>query len=142
MPFMPNGQPVDVLLNPLGVPSRMNVGQLFETLLGMASHVLGENYETQLFDEISGEEASVKRVEDKLRAASEVSGILSMPPPQVRFSDFGESSLDFLLLFYSDQLERIYKVQSDLRFKIDELFRENDITIPFPQRDVWMRKKD
>ena len=51
MPFLPNGDPIDIILNPLGVPSRMNVGQLFETLLGLASHALGVNYEAQLFDE-------------------------------------------------------------------------------------------
>jgi DNA-directed RNA polymerase subunit beta len=70
MPFMPNGQPLDIILNPLGVPSRMNVGQLFETLLGMASHVLGDNYEVQLFDEVFGDAASVDKVESKLIEAS------------------------------------------------------------------------
>ena len=59
MPFMPNGQPLDIILNPLGVPSRMNVGQLFETLLGMASHVIGENYVAQSFDEVIAPNASV-----------------------------------------------------------------------------------
>ncbi|MGE4169323.1 MAG: DNA-directed RNA polymerase subunit beta [Candidatus Margulisiibacteriota bacterium] len=70
MPFLPNGEAIDVILNPLGVPSRMNVGQLFETLLGMASHVLGENYQVQLFDEAFDELASVKSVEGKLIDAS------------------------------------------------------------------------
>ncbi len=74
MPFCPDGRPVDIVLNPLGVPSRMNVGQLFETLLGMASHVLGDNYEVQLFDEIYGEQTSVNEVENKLIQASKVSG--------------------------------------------------------------------
>ena len=74
MPFCPDGRPLDVILNPLGVPSRMNVGQLFETLLGMASHVLGDNYEVQLFDEIYGENTSVDEVESKLEAASKVEG--------------------------------------------------------------------
>src|SRR5207302_5788633 len=41
MPFLPDGTPVDIVLNPLGVPSRMNVGQLFETHLGMAARALG-----------------------------------------------------------------------------------------------------
>ena len=74
MPFLPDGTPVDVILNPLGVPSRMNVGQLFETLLGMASHYLGTSFETQLFDEIFEEMASVKKVEEKLVEASERDG--------------------------------------------------------------------
>ena len=71
MPFLPDGTPVDIILNPLGVPSRMNVGQLFELLLGMASHELNENYEVQLFDEIYGEQTSVERVKEKLNQASE-----------------------------------------------------------------------
>ena len=74
MPFLPNGQAVDVILNPLGVPSRMNVGQLFETLLGMAAHALDENYEVQLFDEVAEGQASVNRVESKLQSASEKKG--------------------------------------------------------------------
>jgi len=74
MPFLPDGTPIDIMLNPLGVPSRMNVGQLFETLLGMASHYLGTNFEVQLFDEIFEELASVKAVESKLEAASQIEG--------------------------------------------------------------------
>ncbi|MEI7474861.1 MAG: DNA-directed RNA polymerase subunit beta [bacterium] len=58
MPFLPDGTPVDVVLNPLGVPSRMNVGQTYETLLGLASYLNGRYYEVPPFDEMFGEEAS------------------------------------------------------------------------------------
>lgn len=74
MPFLPNGQPLDIILNPLGVPSRMNVGQLFETLLGMASHAIGENYMAQSFDEVIAPNASVNKLEDRLNAAAKVPG--------------------------------------------------------------------
>jgi DNA-directed RNA polymerase subunit beta len=74
MPYCPDGRPIDIILNPLGVPSRMNVGQLFETLLGMAAHVLEEKFEVQLFDEIYGEAASVNEVESRLTEASKVKG--------------------------------------------------------------------
>ncbi|HOD12471.1 MAG TPA: DNA-directed RNA polymerase subunit beta [Candidatus Omnitrophota bacterium] len=50
MPFLSNGTPVDIILNPLGVPSRMNVGQLLETHLGWAAHVLGFECETPVFN--------------------------------------------------------------------------------------------
>lgn len=50
MPFMENGEPVDVILNPLGVPSRMNLGQLFETHLGMAARALGYKVATPPFN--------------------------------------------------------------------------------------------
>ena len=50
MPFLPDGTPVDIVLNPLGVPSRMNLGQIFETTLGWAGKVLGKFYATPAFD--------------------------------------------------------------------------------------------
>ncbi|MBS1904678.1 MAG: DNA-directed RNA polymerase subunit beta [Bacteroidetes bacterium] len=50
MPFLANGQPVDIVLNPLGVPSRMNIGQLYETALGFAAKRLGVKFETPIFD--------------------------------------------------------------------------------------------
>jgi DNA-directed RNA polymerase subunit beta len=50
MPFLANGTPVDIVLNPLGVPSRMNIGQLYETALGFAAKQLGVKFETPIFD--------------------------------------------------------------------------------------------
>ena len=50
MPFLPNGRPLDIVLNPLGVPSRMNIGQVLETHLSLASKALGFNIETPVFD--------------------------------------------------------------------------------------------
>ena len=50
MPFLEDGTPVDIVLNPLGVPSRMNLGQIYETVLGWAGKNLGQNYATPIFD--------------------------------------------------------------------------------------------
>ena len=50
MPFLEDGTPVDIVLNPLGVPSRMNIGQIYETVLGWAGQRLGEKYATPIFD--------------------------------------------------------------------------------------------
>ncbi|NLN33228.1 MAG: DNA-directed RNA polymerase subunit beta [Flavobacteriaceae bacterium] len=50
MPFLEDGTPVDIVLNPLGVPSRMNIGQIFETVLGWAGKKLGQKYATPIFD--------------------------------------------------------------------------------------------
>ena len=58
MPFVQNGQPLDMVLNPLGVPSRMNVGQIFECLLGLAAHTLEKNFKVVPFDEMHGDEIS------------------------------------------------------------------------------------
>jgi len=65
--------------------------------------------------------------------------ITSDPEPFVRFDDFGNSSLDFQLFFWTDNAFRVENIKSDLRFEIDRKFRENNITIPFPQRDVHMK---
>jgi DNA-directed RNA polymerase subunit beta len=50
MPYLPDGTPVEIVLNPLGVPSRMNVGQILETHLGWAAHILGLRFATPVFD--------------------------------------------------------------------------------------------
>jgi DNA-directed RNA polymerase subunit beta len=70
MPFLPDGRSLDMVLNPLGVPSRMNVGQIYECLLGLAGKYLGENYKIFPFDEIYGAEASRSFVFSKLYSAS------------------------------------------------------------------------
>lgn len=70
MPYLPDGTPIDIVLNPLGVPSRMNVGQILEALLGLAGKQLRESYKIQLFDEKFGSEASRSLVYSKLYEAS------------------------------------------------------------------------
>src|SRR5499426_4075035 len=59
MPYLPDGTPVEIVLNPLGVPSRMNVGQILETHLGWAAHVLGLSFATPVFD--GAPETEIKR---------------------------------------------------------------------------------
>ena len=70
MPYLPDGSPVDIILNPLGVPSRMNVGQLFECLLGFAADNLNVRFKIVPFDEMYGEEASRAIVNKKLKEAA------------------------------------------------------------------------
>ncbi len=62
--------------------------------------------------------------------------IINYPAPFVRFQDFGESSLSFTLFFFSRNVWVIEDIKSDIRLEIDRLFRENEINIPFPQREV------
>ena len=64
MPFLEDGTPVDIVLNPLGVPSRMNLGQIYETLLGWAGDKLGVKYSTPIFDG-----ASLEDIGDELEKA-------------------------------------------------------------------------
>ena len=70
MPFLPDGTPVDIILNPLGVPSRMNVGQLYECLLGFAGHKLERRFKILPFDEMYGPEVSRILINKKLRQAA------------------------------------------------------------------------
>ncbi len=74
MPFLPDGTPVDIVLNPLGVPSRMNVGQTFETLLGLAAMLTGLRYEVPPFDEMFAKEASSVLVHDEIKKGKAQSG--------------------------------------------------------------------
>ena len=67
--------------------------------------------------------------------------ILKIPEPIVLFTDFADSSLNFRLVFSLNNSFEARFVQSDLRFEIDKVFRENGITIPFPQRDVHFFNK-
>ncbi len=71
MPYLPDGTPVDIVLNPLGVPSRMNVGQVFECMLSWAGEKLGMRFKVTPFDEMYGAEASRETVQGLLRSASE-----------------------------------------------------------------------
>jgi len=74
MPYLPDGTPMDIVLNPLGVPSRMNVGQVFECLLGWAAENLGVRFKMTPFDEMYGEEASRLTTHSKLQKAREETG--------------------------------------------------------------------
>ncbi|MBL7127693.1 MAG: mechanosensitive ion channel [Ignavibacteria bacterium] len=74
-----------------------------------------------------------------LECAAEHSEVEDTPNPFVRFIDFGNSSLDFQLYFWSVNNFFIENTKSDLRFLIDKKFRENKIHIPFPQRDLHIR---
>ena len=74
-----------------------------------------------------------------LKVVNEHRDVLKYPAPFVRFMDFGDSSLNFTVFFFSRNFMFIEDTKSDIRFKIDEEFRAQGITIPFPQRDVWFK---
>jgi len=74
MPYLPDGTPIDIVLNPLGVPSRMNVGQVFECLMGWASSHLGCRVKVVPFDEMHGAEKSKQTVQAYLEEAAKLPG--------------------------------------------------------------------
>ncbi|MEO5509460.1 MAG: DNA-directed RNA polymerase subunit beta, partial [Longimicrobiales bacterium] len=92
MPFLPNGKPVDIVLNPLGVPSRMNVGQILETHLGWVCTLLGFEAKTPVFQGAS---------EDEIGALLKISGAKwahdSLRITSAQFPEFGHEETETLL---------------------------------------------
>tara|TARA_B100000767_G_C19765071_1_gene537146 strand:+ start:2187 stop:3014 length:828 start_codon:yes stop_codon:yes gene_type:complete len=76
-----------------------------------------------------------------IKCLKEHHDVHAKPAPSVQFTNFGSSSLDFNANFHSSNLFRIEFTKSQLRYSIDQAFRENNITIAFPQMDVWMHNK-
>lgn len=81
--------------------------------------------------------SDTRKVEELLlQSVAQQSGVLKSPKPFVLFENFGDSSLDFSVYFFISDSFVDPRIKSAIRFKIDALFREHKITIPFPQRDV------
>ena len=76
-----------------------------------------------------------------LQVASDHPSVVKKPEPLVLFTSFGDSSLDFKLIFTLNDSFQAAIPQSEMRFEIDKLFKENNISIPFPQRDVHLYNK-
>jgi len=77
-----------------------------------------------------------------VKAVNKHPKVLKTPKPFVRFTEFADSSLNFNILFWSDDIFRIENVKSEIRVEIFRLFKENNIQIPFPQRVLHMQKED
>ncbi|MEN3324865.1 mechanosensitive ion channel domain-containing protein [Mariniflexile soesokkakense] len=76
-----------------------------------------------------------------IEAASSISSVLDKDDIAVRFTNFGDSSLDFKVVFTIADSFNANAIRSEVRFEIDRLFRENNISIPFPQRDIHIIQK-
>ena len=76
-----------------------------------------------------------------LRAASEHSKVYNHPAPMVVFENFGDSALEFKLIFTLGDSYQALMPKSDIRFNIEKLFREHNITVPFPQRTMHIVKE-
>jgi DNA-directed RNA polymerase subunit beta len=98
LPFLPDGTPVDIVLNPLGVPSRMNVGQILETTLGWACHLLGFEAKTPVFQGATEDEVGALLKIGGLKWAHRALGVES-----VAFPEFGVEVL-------SEMLQAIHRV--------------------------------
>ena len=77
-----------------------------------------------------------------LNSAMMVKEVIDFPAPRVIFSGFGDSSLNFVLWVWVDRMDRAFIIKSSLLYTIEYNLRQNGITIPFPQRDIWIRDSD
>ncbi len=77
-----------------------------------------------------------------LRSAMMVKEVLEYPAPQVIFSGFGDNALNFVLWAWVDRMDRALIIKSSLLYAIEYNLRQNNITIPFPQRDIWIHHSD
>ncbi len=98
---------------------------------------------TRFYVEVGVAYGSDVRLVEKilLECARSHSLIVKSPAPFVRFNNFGDSSLDFQLFFWTENDFRVENIKSDLRFEIDAHFRENNVEIPFPQQDIHLKSK-
>ena len=81
--------------------------------------------------------SNLQQVRKVLKSCAENHGrVMKSPEPKVLFTNFGESSLDFQLVYWLEDFKDHQSVESDIRFMIDSDFRKNNISIPFPQRDL------
>jgi potassium efflux system protein len=87
-----------------------------------------------------GDDSDIQLVTDTLiDAAKNVENVLDEPPPSVQFLKFGEYSLDFRLLIWTNQPRRHVQIRSDINYRIAELFRERSIKIPYPKQEFLLK---
>jgi len=84
--------------------------------------------------------SNISKVKEALlKVAQDHERVMENPPPNVWFMEFGDSSLNFELLIWIVKPEGIYQIKSDINYAIDKIFREENIEIPFPQRDLHLK---
>lgn len=124
MPYSLDGTPVDIILNPLGIPSRMNIGQIFESLLGLAGKYLKENYYVRSFNESKGKLSSKYLVFSKLlqaRTITKKSWIFegNNPGKSLLFSGFNGQLFDLpVALGYSYILKLVHVVEDKIHSRL------------------------
>jgi len=94
-------------------------------------------FEVQVGVDYSSDVDLVMRIMKEATVKQE--GVLKSPNPFVRFTDYGDSSLNFSVFFWAEEVFRVENIKSQIRISIFELFQANNITVPFPQRVVHIR---
>lgn len=141
MPFLPNGTPLEIVLNPLGVPSRMNIGQVLEVHLALAAKALGWKIATPVFDgateesiietiECANKVLQVKKnlwiIKEKILIENKQQEDESLEEPQLAESDIKSEIKENVEIIYELLNHRIYDVDSKLT-SIRELIKSSDL---------------
>jgi small-conductance mechanosensitive channel len=101
---------------------------------------VSSRFEVQVGVDYSSDVNEVMRILNEVALTQ--NGIQKEPKPFVRFIDFGDFSLDFKVIFWSEEVFRVHNIMSELRIKIFNAFRENNVSIPFPQRVIHFKNDD
>ena len=138
------GKVQEIGLRTTQVRTRDDIEMLIPNQRLINNHIINwsrSNKKTRFAVEVGVAYGSDTRLVEKILkdVAAKHPSVLKSPEPYVFFNNFGDSSLEFKLLFFSNLLFRIERVESELRFEIDQAFREHRITIAFPQMDVWFK---
>ena len=141
------GQVVEIGLRTTQLRTRDDIEVLIPNQRLVNNHIINwsrSNKKTRFAIDVGVAYGSDTRLVEKIlkEVATKHSSVLNNPEPYVFFNAFGNSSLDFKLLFFSNYLFRIERVKSEIRFEIDQAFRENGITIAFPQMDIWFKNAE
>lgn len=141
------GQIMEIGLRTTQLRTRDDIEVLIPNQRLVNNHIINwsrSNKKTRFAIEVGVAYGSDTRLVEKIlkEVASKHPSVLNNPEPYVFFNNFGNNSLDFKLLFFSNYLFRIERVKSDLRFEIDQAFRSHGITIAFPQMDIWFKNPE
>ncbi len=109
-------------------------------LINWTHHDITSRFEVKIGVDYSSDVKLVMKILKEAIVRQE--GVLKNPEPFVRFSDYGESSLNFSIFFWSVEVFRVENIMSATRVTVFELFKENNITVPFPQRVVHIKNQD
>lgn len=138
------GRVMDVGLRTSKILTRDNIIMIVPNHNFVSDKVINWSYneqKTRFHVDIGVAYGSDVRLVERLliESALEQDAVISEPKPHVLFRDFGNSSLDFRLFFWVEEVFYVEILKSKIRFTIDEKFREHEVIIPFPQRDLHLK---
>jgi potassium efflux system protein len=140
-----SGKVMDVGLRASTVRTLDNVNHLIPNKLIILNRITNySKYDPKMRLQISigvSYGSDMQKVRDVLlEVAKSHPKVLEEPAPEVRITEFGNSSVDFIVFAWIEDPSQRFRIKDEINWEINQKFKENKITIPFPQVDVWMRK--